>query len=64
MTNYEKWKAEYGYREPSKMSIICMNSHCCEECPIFKKFHICESDNETREKEIEKWLNSEVEENV
>ena len=55
MTNYEKWKLEHGYREPSRMSIICMNSHDCEECPIYKKFRICESN----EQKIEKWLNEE-----
>lgn len=59
MTNYEKWKSEHGYKEPSRMSIICMNSHSCEECPIYKKFRICESN----ERKIEKWLNEECDEN-
>ena len=57
MTNYEKWKAEYGYREPDRMTIICMNTQC-ENCPIRKKFGLCESN----EIAIEKWLNEESEE--
>ena len=64
MTNYEKWKADFGYKEPDKMSIICMNARKCEDCPIYKKFGVCDlEDNGAREREILAWLESEVEEN-
>ena len=58
MTNYEKWKEQFGYREPSKVQIICMTSKC-EECIIVKHFGCCECDD----RKIEKWLNEEVNEN-
>ena len=59
MTNYEKWKIDFNYTEPSKMTIICMNSPKCEECAIYKKFGVCECN----EQKIEKWLNEEVDKN-
>ena len=59
MTNYEKWKLQVGYTEPKKIQIICINSSC-EDCPIYKKFRICEGN----ENKIEEWLNSEVEKDV
>lgn len=59
MTNFEKWAMEVGYHLPRrKMDIICLNSKC-EDCPIYKKFRICECD----EDKIEKWLESEVDDN-
>lgn len=71
MTNFEKWVLDTNYNislskrdfalhheKCLKTKIICLNSKC-EECPIYKKFRICEGNEE----KIEKWLESEVDDN-
>lgn len=72
MTNFEKWvyDIECKYEDTiliktkwltdnkmTKTGIVCLNSKC-EECPIYKKFRVCECGEE-----VEKWLESEVTEN-
>ena len=70
MTNFERWvfdtnyntdllKTDFARQEKYlKTKVICLNSKC-EDCPIYKKFFICEDDEE----KIEKWLESEVDDN-
>lgn len=70
MTNFEKWvldtnyntnllKTDFARQEKYlKAKVICLNSKC-EKCPIYKKFTFCEHNEEM----VEKWLESEVDDN-
>ena len=61
MTNFKKWVKDSGFNI-NKQAVICFNSDGCNNCPIYKKFRVCDSDDGTIEKEIEEWLESEAEE--